>query len=207
MTLIPPKEGWVWQKVATDEKGWVAVATFVCFFLFFWMIGWHSFGRQNPSNITYRASVPEYLELYNAYLENNQVGEDNGLPVVAPEPGSHVFFTARMWQWAPVVLLKKGETYTFHLYSLDLLHGFSLQPVNMNFMVYPGYDYVLRFTPTEAGEYKIVCNEFCGIGHHMMIGKIIVADSDQEYQKILQAYESEYFEDEGDEVVEQEGEE
>jgi cytochrome c oxidase subunit 2 len=33
---------------------------------------------------------------------------------------------------------------------------------------------VLTLTPTSAGEFTIVCNEFCGIGHEHMIGKIIV---------------------------------
>jgi cytochrome c oxidase subunit 2 len=28
--------------------------------------------------------------------------------------------------------------------------------------------------PTEPGEFHIVCNEFCGVGHHLMVGKIIV---------------------------------
>ena len=31
-------------------------------------------------------------------------------------------------------------------------------------------------TPTEAGEFGIICNEFCGIGHHMMTGKIHVKE-------------------------------
>ncbi len=38
----------------------------------------------------------------------------------------------------------------------------------------PGYDYGLKITPNEAGDYKVLCNEFCGIGHHRMLGKIIV---------------------------------
>ena len=38
----------------------------------------------------------------------------------------------------------------------------------------PGYDYGLRMTPNLPGEYKVICNEFCGIQHHIMIGKIVV---------------------------------
>jgi heme/copper-type cytochrome/quinol oxidase subunit 2 len=38
----------------------------------------------------------------------------------------------------------------------------------------PGYDYGLRVRPTEAGEFQILCNEFCGVGHHLMVGKVIV---------------------------------
>jgi cytochrome c oxidase subunit 2 len=41
-------------------------------------------------------------------------------------------------------------------------------------MVLPGYDYVLTVTPTTTGEFYVVCNEFCGIGHHQMVGKILV---------------------------------
>jgi cytochrome c oxidase subunit 2 len=41
-------------------------------------------------------------------------------------------------------------------------------------MVVPGY--VTQFTVTfdRAGEYLIACNEYCGVGHHMMSGKLIV---------------------------------
>src|SRR3972149_3949873 len=76
--------------------------------------------------------------------------------------------------WYPVLKLKKGETYRLPLSSTDLVHGFSLFPLNLNFMVLPGYEYVLTVTPTQSGEVFVVCNEFCGIGHHTMVGKIIV---------------------------------
>jgi cytochrome c oxidase subunit 2 len=79
-----------------------------------------------------------------------------------------------MWQWYPALKLKKGQTYRLHLSSMDLVHGFSLFPLNLNFMVLPGYDYVLTITPTTTGEVFVVCNEFCGIGHHQMVGKITV---------------------------------
>jgi cytochrome c oxidase subunit II len=55
-------------------------------------------------------------------------------------------------------------------------HGFALYPINVNFQVVPGYDYGLRITPSEAGEFLIICNEFCGINHHNMLGKMIVVD-------------------------------
>ncbi len=33
---------------------------------------------------------------------------------------------------------------------------------------------MLTLTPTIAGDYSVICNEFCGIGHHTMTGKIYV---------------------------------
>ena len=70
--------------------------------------------------------------------------------------------------------LREGATYTLHLSALDLNHGFSLYPANLNVQVIPGYDYGLRITPNQPGEYRIVCNEFCGIGHQQMLGSIVV---------------------------------
>ena len=57
---------------------------------------------------------------------------------------------------------------------MDWQHGFSLQPENINIQVHPGYELVLTLTPEGVGEYGVVCNEYCGIGHHQMVGKIHV---------------------------------
>jgi heme/copper-type cytochrome/quinol oxidase subunit 2 len=32
-------------------------------------------------------------------------------------------------------------------------------------------------TPTASGDFRIICNEFCGIGHHTMVGRVIVVDA------------------------------
>jgi cytochrome c oxidase subunit 2 len=96
------------------------------------------------------------------------------LPLCEPPAGGDAYLIGRMWQWYPALRLRQGETYRLHLSSLDLQHGFSLQPLNMNFQVLPGYDHVLTLTPTSKGEFTIVCNEFCGAGHHAMSGKIFV---------------------------------
>ncbi|HJR42000.1 MAG TPA: hypothetical protein VJ812_07880, partial [Gemmatimonadaceae bacterium] len=49
-------------------------------------------------------------------------------------------------------------------------------PINVNFQVVPGYDYGLRVTPNASGDFRIICNEFCGIGHHTMVGRVIVVE-------------------------------
>jgi len=95
---------------------------------------------------------------------------------VRPPAGGEAYLIARIWQWTPILELKRGETYRLHVSSIDLQHGLSIQPLNMNFQVLPGYDYVLTFTPTQVGEYSLICNEYCLIGHHTMTGKIIVKE-------------------------------
>ena len=81
---------------------------------------------------------------------------------------------APLFQWYPDPQAAEGREYTLHLSALDVNHGFSLYPINVNFQVVPGYDYGLRVTPNASGDFRIICNEFCGIGHHIMVGRVIV---------------------------------
>jgi cytochrome c oxidase subunit 2 len=56
----------------------------------------------------------------------------------------------------------------------DVIHGFEVAGTNINMMLEPGY--VSEYTTTfdKVGEYLIVCNEYCGAGHHLMSSKIEV---------------------------------
>ncbi|MBX3242160.1 MAG: c-type cytochrome [Chitinophagaceae bacterium] len=202
MSLFSPAEGWFDKKVSRDEKVWMVISLLLCISMFVWMIMWHVYGKQNPSSTTYRTSTAEYSKLGEAYAKQNMVGVDNGIPVVRPRPNSDVFIVSEMWRWSPVLILQKDQAYKFHISSKDVVHGFSIQPVNMNFQVYPQYDYVLEFKPTEAGEYKVICNEFCGIGHHAMIGKIVVIENEED----LKLYGYENFKKEPDPLPEKKGE-
>jgi cytochrome c oxidase subunit II len=98
------------------------------------------------------------------------------VPVVRPPAGEDVYLLARLWEWWPILELQKGQSYRIHLSSLDWQHGFSLQPVNINISVHPGYEQIITLTPTEVGEFEIACNEYCGIGHHVMTGRIRVIE-------------------------------
>jgi cytochrome c oxidase subunit 2 len=100
--------------------------------------------------------------------------EATGQPVVAPPEGGDAYVVSRLWSFWPTLELEKGKTYRLHLSSMDYNHGFSLQPVNINIQVLPGYEHVVTVTPNQTGTYSVVCNEFCGIGHHTMVGRIYV---------------------------------
>ena len=171
--IVPPQGVW-WKPAGKQEKLWVTIAFVWCMVLFAMMPFWHLKGGQNPSGIRARVDASAYIARVNRFVEEYKVGEEMGIPIVEPPPGAEIYLLARMWQWYPILKLKKGATYTMHLSSMDLNHGFNLHPVNVNFQVLPGYDYGLKITPNEAGEVFIICNEFCGIGHHLMVGKVIV---------------------------------
>ena len=144
------------------------------------------FDEPNPSFtevITYRIKPERYQEKVEAFAQEFQAKdaqgkpvEENGVPVVRPPVGGDAYILARLWEFWPILEFKRGESYRIHLSSTDWQHGFSLQPTNINISVHPGYEHVITLTPTGNGDFGIICNEFCGIGHHTMTGRIRVVD-------------------------------
>jgi len=175
MAITPPSERLWWNlPVHRVELVWIVVAFLWGLVMFGMMVYWHAYGRHNLSNETYRVSPTDYLAKTEAMIAKYKVREEQGIPVVHPPPGSDVYLAARIWTWYPSLEFEQGQTYRLHLSSLDLQHGFSLQPMNINIQIHPGYEHVLTVTAEEAREYTIVCNEFCGFGHHTMVGKLYV---------------------------------
>ncbi len=177
MALTPPSTRIWWnERVPKVELIWISIAFLWGLVMFFMMIYWHGAGQQNLSNEAYRINPEAYAAKANAFIDQYKVREENGFPIVKPPAGADIYLIARLWQWWPIYELEKGQSYRLHISSLDWLHGFSLQPVNINLQIHPGYEMVVTATPNAAGEYAIVCNEFCGIGHHTMLGKMYVVE-------------------------------
>jgi len=177
MSLSPPTERIWWkEKIPTTELIWIAIAFVWGLVMFFMMIYWHGAGEQNLSNEAYRTTPAQFTAKTQAMVDQYTVREEEGYPVVHPPPGSDVYLISRLWQWWPILELEVDQSYRVHISSLDWQHGFSLQPVNINLQIHPGYEFVVNMTPDQLGDYGIVCNEYCGIGHHTMLGKMIVVE-------------------------------
>jgi len=67
-----------------------------------------------------------------------------------------------------------GSTVTFLATSRDVVHGLFIPKANINVMLLPGLLSRVTRRFDEPGEYPMMCHEYCGIGHHLMGGKIIV---------------------------------
>ena len=177
MAATPPEQRIWWNEpIERVELVWIIIAFLWGLFMFGFMIAWHFIGQQNLSKEAYRIAPSAYEAKVDEFAKKFQVREEQGIPVVKPQPGTDVYLLGRLWQWWPILELEKGVSYRIHLSSIDWLHGFSLQPVNINIQVHPGYEHVISLTPTQSGEFGIICNEFCGIGHHTMTGKIYVTE-------------------------------
>ena len=179
MAITPPESRLWWNEpLHRPEIIWITVAFLWGVTMFSTMVYWHFDGKQNFSNEAYKISPDLFAERTEAMADQYTVREegDTGIPVVRPPAGSDIYQLGRLWEWWPVLELEKDQTYRLHLSSLDWQHGWSLQPSNINVQIHPGYELVMTITPDKAGEYAVVCNEFCGIGHHQMVGKIHVVE-------------------------------
>ena len=70
--------------------------------------------------------------------------------------------------------------------SADVVHGLLIEGTNINTMLVPGYvsDLPVRFKA--PGDHVMPCQEFCGVGHQGMWGKVRVVDK-AEFQKLAAA--------------------
>ena len=86
-----------------------------------------------------------------------------------------VSVVASMFAFGPdPIEVPVNEPVTFRLTSADVIHGFQVVGTNANAMVVPGYVSQFTIAFPKAGEYTIACHEYCGLLHHMMVGKLIV---------------------------------
>jgi len=180
--ILPPSERLWWkQPIAGQEWAWIGIAFVWAMVMFIMMIYWHINGKQNLSNEVYKTTTEMFQAKTDAFVKENTVrteknlaNPDQEIPVVKANAKGEAYLLARLWSWYPILELEAGKTYKIHLSSVDYNHGFSLQPTNINIQVIPRYEHVVKMTPTKAGTYAIVCNEYCGIGHHTMLGRIYV---------------------------------
>lgn len=156
------------MKIDFYEKLWMwAAAGIIVIFLL--SIGYTTFGQaiQPPSHV--ETIDPETVRA------DDEFGQP-GVTINA-DGSATVVVQAFLFAFLPnEIRVPRGRPVTFRLTSPDVIHGFQVVQTNGNTLVVPGY--VSQFTTTfdRAGEYLIVCNEYCGLGHHNMFARLIVED-------------------------------
>jgi cytochrome c oxidase subunit 2 len=86
-----------------------------------------------------------------------------------------VHLLSKMWVFEPTrIEIPAGSKVTIYTTSIDVLHGFHIEGKAVNLMAIPGAVNKMEVVFNKPGTYKIICNEYCGIGHSAMYGEIIV---------------------------------
>lgn len=88
------------------------------------------------------------------------------------------------WHWElSTAELRVGLPVEFRVRSKDVNHGFGIYDQSMRLLAQvqamPGYTNVLRYTFAQAGEYHILCMEYCGVAHHAMRATLTVLPADK----------------------------
>jgi cytochrome c oxidase subunit II len=85
------------------------------------------------------------------------------------------YYVARVFSFSPAeIRVPVGSRVTFYVTSTDVEHGFSIPETGVNTMVTPGWVSSVAHTFKQRGTFLLVCNEYCGAGHHMMAAKVTV---------------------------------
>ena len=75
---------------------------------------------------------------------------------------------------------KVGQTVQFNVTSGDVNHGFGLYDPDTKLVAQtqamPDYTNTIYYTFDTPGTYQILCLEYCGLAHHIMISEITVTE-------------------------------
>lgn len=113
---------------------------------------------------------------------------------VAPPDSYEIRVTGSSWKWDfeyPNGTVTTGELHVpvdrpvrLLMSSTDVLHSFFIPVFRAKMDVLPDRYTSIWFQATQRGEYDIFCTEYCGAGHSVMLGKVVV-DSQSDFNEWL----------------------
>lgn len=99
---------------------------------------------------------------------------DSTSAVQAAEPRV-INVVAKRYEFVPPTIeVIQGERVRILVKSGDGLHGFGIKRFDVSKEIARGETVTIEFTPDIAGEFPILCTEFCGDGHGEMKGLLVV---------------------------------
>ncbi len=79
---------------------------------------------------------------------------------------------------SPEVHLPVDQPVKMLLRSKDVLHNFTVAQFRVKMDLVPGLVSHMWFTPTRTGQFEVLCEELCGIGHFAMRGMVVVDEQE-----------------------------
>ncbi|MEN8040711.1 MAG: cytochrome c oxidase subunit II, partial [Actinomycetota bacterium] len=108
-------------------------------------------------------------------LDQTPPWSEPGLRTIVEGEEYEAYIIATRYQFDPrEIRVPVGAKVTFYVTSNDVQHAFKISDTNINMMVIPGQISKLSATFSEPGTYDYICFEYCGLGHAIMFGQLIV---------------------------------
>lgn len=87
----------------------------------------------------------------------------------------NLYMVASAFMYEPgEIEIPQGSRVRIQVTTPDVMHGFQVTGTNINMMVEPGLISTYEADFNDVGEYLILCNEYCGVGHTDMTSTIKV---------------------------------
>ncbi|WP_438315924.1 cytochrome B5 [Sporosarcina sp. FA9] len=159
------------------EKIWLTLGS-ASLVLFLLIIGFAAFWKGTHPQSHIETIDPQNVEAHEAFKpENLGLTEvKNGQYVVNMVASAFMYDFGKDADGKQVerIRVPKGSTVLYQITSKDVVHGFQVAGTNVNMMVEPGHISRYETVMKNVGEFTVVCNEYCGIGHHLMYGTVEV---------------------------------
>lgn len=161
------------EVVAHTEKRWIAIMGAMLVVMIAVIVVTGVMGAMHPpSNV-------EVIDPQTLHLKGEFVNSNLGT-AVEPDGSVTVRLIVVQFDFVPRSVTVPADTpITFRITSADAIHGFLLPHTNVNTMIVPGFVAEVRTRFTRPDKYEMPCNEYCGLGHHGMVGLVIVVPKDR----------------------------
>lgn len=120
---------------------------------------------------------PSNVETINSdrlHVEGEFVEDNLGVKEM-PDGSVEVRMVAARYGFYPQKLdIPANTPVKFRIASADVLHGLHVPNTNLATMVVPGYISEVNTEFSKTGEFPMLCNEYCGLGHDHMWSKITI---------------------------------
>lgn len=159
------------------EKVWL-VFGLASLALFLLILGFAAFWKGTHPNSNLQKIDPQNIEANESFRPENlglrEAAEGKYVVNMVASAFNYDFGKDEAGEAVKKIRVPKGSTVLFQITSKDVVHGFQVAGTNVNMMVEPGHISRYETVMKNTGEFTVVCNEYCGIGHHMMFGTVEV---------------------------------
>lgn len=151
------------------ERIWmnIGIGSLIIFLI---ILGILAFGMGiHPPDSLEQTANPETIDIYPPF-------DQPGVYQTGPNE-YEVIMTSFIFSYEPrEIRVPMGAKIHFKATSKDVVHGLYVPNTNINLMLVPGHVTEYTYTFDEPGEHLFLCHEYCGTGHQLMQGRIIVYD-------------------------------
>ncbi|MBE1554961.1 cytochrome c oxidase subunit II [Sporosarcina limicola] len=146
--------------------------------LFLLIIGFAAFWKGTHPQSHIETIDPQNVEAYEAFKPENlgvrEVADGKYIVNMVASAFNYDFGTDIDEKAVKTIRIPKDSTVLYQITSKDVVHGFQVAGTNVNMMVEPGHISRYETVMKNTGTFTVVCNEYCGVGHHQMYGTVEV---------------------------------